>query len=169
MIDVIGGLSLHLSDHLSHFKSNVQFYLIDRKNSRRKSDCRLKTLGFDCSRIFIDIKDLNLSKMLDPELDTAIFIGKHLCGAASCLALNAIANLARAQPQLFALWNHIVLFCRNITIVFATCCHQLCSWPCFRSRSLFDKLGLNASDFDFICKSSSWAVCQNKLPYALYL
>ena len=73
---------------------------MDRKNSRRKADASLRHLGINFARHFIDIKDLDLDLLIPPQTQTVVFSGKHLCGAATCLSLNAIASLAQKRPTL---------------------------------------------------------------------
>ena len=70
-------------------------------------------------------------------------LAKHLCGAATDLALVALAQLPRE---------------RLAGVAIATCCHHRCEWQHYVGRQYFaDQLGLAPSDFAKITRWSSWA------------
>lgn len=99
---VSGGLSLAIAPEVASLKlPGSKILLVDRQNSRRKDDMYLRNLGFDFSRIFADLKDLDLHLLLPASVQRVIFTGKHLCGAATCMSLRAIASLSSQRPHLF--------------------------------------------------------------------
>jgi hypothetical protein len=101
-IDVSGGLSLTIAPEVASLKlPGSKIILVDRKNSRRKDDMYLRNLGFEFSRIFADLKDIDLHLLLPSSVQRVIFTGKHLCGAATCMSLRAIASLSSQRPHLF--------------------------------------------------------------------
>lgn len=69
-------------------------------NSRRKHDCLLKAKGVQVERIFDDIKDVVFAELIPRESTDVLFIGKHLCGSATCMALKAISTLRKARPTM---------------------------------------------------------------------
>lgn len=168
-----GGLSKGIANYLYGFEdigfekkyksttkddaNATKFFLIDkRKNFRSKGDSFLKKAGCEFERIFIDIKDVDLDLIIPIECKNIIIAGKHLCGGATCLTINALEKLIEKR--------------KGLKIVFgvATCCHQLCSWDSFTDLDKLIKDGINKENFDKIRKASSWAVCKNRLPYNLF-
>ena len=96
----VGGLSHHLVETYSFVRQAVHFILLDRSNSRRKQDSKLKVLGVNFDRVFIDLKDADLGSMINTACKVVFFVAKHLCGSATCMALRAIVRLKNARPDL---------------------------------------------------------------------
>lgn len=142
-----GGLSHHLITTNPDVFKGVQFYLVDRDNFRGKLDSQAAAAGVNVERAKIDIKDLNLDKMIGDEVESVIVISKHLCGAATCLTLVALKNLALSRPNL------------NIEVVVALCCHQRCTAGMFCQQSLISSDYFTPKEFKRVCGLCSWAVC----------
>ncbi len=151
-----GGLSSYLWEtHIRDtplLRSRSKFLLIDRSNSRCKKDAKMKHEGAAVERIFIDIKDLDLAALVAekfPEGAQCLFISKHLCGAATCLTLNALKGLLGAKGEM------------KITLAVALCCHQCCAWNAYPNRSFLKENNLSGSEEEFkkLKAMTSWAVC----------
>ena len=99
MIDSLGGLSRTLVDEIDQ-SGIVKYVLVDRSNSRRKKDAQLKNMSVPFERIHLDISDVDFSLLIGPEVERVIFVGKHLCGGATCMSLSAIESLRKDQPKL---------------------------------------------------------------------
>lgn len=150
-----GGLSAYIwEEHIKSdplLASRSQFIFIDRSNSRCKKDAKMKHEGARAERIFIDIKDLDLAELVKekcPEGAHLLFISKHLCGAATCLTINAL--------------NHLLNQVSNrITLSVALCCHQCCSWSSYPNRQFLKEhdLASNEHEFGKLKSITSWAVC----------
>lgn len=150
-----GGLSAYIwEEHIKSdpdLASRSQFIFIDRSNSRCKKDAKMKHEGARVERIFIDIKDLDLVELVKekcPEDAHLLFISKHLCGAATCLTINAL------NPLMEKISN-------RITLSVALCCHQCCSWSSYPNHKFLKEhdLACNESEFGKLKSMTSWAVC----------
>jgi tRNA:m4X modification enzyme len=98
--------------------------------------------------------------------------GKHLCGAATDMALRAcLTALAKeeAQPQQPASaedgaagrqQQQSVL--RGVCI--ATCCHHRCSWRTFVGKRQLANFGIAPWDFEVLAYATSWALCGHAAP-----
>ena len=96
----LGGLSHYLVEKYSSIRQNVHFILLDRSNSRRKQDSKLKILKVNFDRVFIDLKDADLGSLINTTCKIVFFVAKHLCGSATCMALRSIVRLQNARPDL---------------------------------------------------------------------
>jgi hypothetical protein len=73
-------------------------------------------------------------------------VGKHLCGAATDLALVAALRLAaRADPPTLA------------GVAIAPCCHHACCWGDYVGRRAFLEAGFSAQEFELVAFASTWA------------
>jgi len=70
-------------------------------------------------------------------------LAKHLCGAATDLALRCCHR-------------HLNTI-RGLAI--ATCCHHRCTWQHFVGRELFGELGFSGEEFELISMITGYAVC----------
>lgn len=159
---------------------NTQFLLVERASTRFKVDGKHRKQNSLCERLHIDIQHLCLSKVpvLAKEKRTVVGIGKHLCGAATDLALRCLLeNCAAAseEPSSKRLKRDITEPAANSStkgdasghdgsvpvagIVIALCCHHRCDWKHYVGKSFFQALGLSEEDFDFFQRLSSWATC----------
>ena len=77
-------------------------------------------------------------------------MGKHLCGAATDLALLSVLHsldLARLGGLLIAL-----------------CCHHRCDWDLFVGKEFLLERGFEQQDFNLLCGLTSWATCGSGKP-----
>ena len=151
-----GGLSAYLwEEHIrddEELRKRSRFLLIDRSNSRCKKDAKMKHEGAQVERIFIDIKDLRLAALIEEKCQPGtqcFFISKHLCGAATCLTINALRALTAEAPEM------------KITLAVALCCHQCCAWNAYPNRPFLEQneLARTEEEFKKLKAMTSWAVC----------
>lgn len=140
------GQSMHTNCHLG----NIEFVLVDRSNSRSKKDAKMRNTGASVSRLHVDICDLDLCDLVRSKGITRLLaISKHLCGAATCLTINALRPVMRQGLA-------------KVSLCLALCCHQSCSWDVYPNRQ-FLRENLLASDsqsFAQLKAMTSWAVCK---------
>ena len=94
-----GGLSFFISKVVKGC-DNV---LIDRKNFRRKLDAKVDRVGETkvnpFKRLYIDIKDLVLSKVDEVKGKHCVVISKHLCGGATDVTLRCFTKTLQDLPH----------------------------------------------------------------------
>ncbi|KAJ2367906.1 tRNA:m4X modification enzyme, partial [Coemansia sp. RSA 2611] len=107
--------------------------LVDRKNFRQKysiddQNSKAESLQQRFERIYIDIRDLDLSKI--PELQTVdpatgathlrpiVAYSKHLCGAATDLTIKCLERYQQAGGSVAG-------------VAIALCCHQVCKYSMY--------------------------------------
>ena len=109
--------------------------VVDREARRFKYDRCLRREDFE--RIRCDLRSFNLRGL--PGRDIA-GVAKHLCGAATDLALRALVRDPRTR--------HIAI---------ATCCHHRCDWDLYVGRPYFrERRWGRRSVFDDLKQKSSW-------------
>ena len=84
-----------------------------------------------------------------PAGPAVVAFGKHLCGAATDLALRCLARLAHVEG---------VGAARLRGVAIATCCHHVCSWRHYTGRDWFAACGLGAREFELMRLLSSWCL-----------
>lgn len=168
---------------------NAHFLLVERASTRFKVDGKHKRQGSTFERLQIDIEDLNLSNvpLLAREKLPVVGIGKHLCGAATDLALRCILSCYKTEQEdsdkeplnkklksemgttkeySMNLSNDTVLMTPNepsvLGIAIALCCHHRCEWKHYVGKEFFSSQGLTAEDFEIFQRLSSWATCGMK-------
>lgn len=141
-----GQVSYYLANSLKDSQSSdTAVILVDRASMRHKMDNKCEDRS-TVHRIRADIADLDLKNV--PEVkgkDSIVGISKHLCGAATDLAIRCMTG-GREIGQSQAL-------------VIAVCCHHRCTWTTFVGKKEFQKHNLTAQDFLYIIKMVGWAVC----------
>lgn len=161
------GLTHHLVSQNAEKLAGSHIYLVDRDNFKGKLDSHAAELGLQLedkiqvNRVKIDIKDLNVDKMIGEDIETVLVISKHLCGAATCLTLAALRQLVASRPNMYCKSSmNISNFNRKIKVIVALCCHHRCTPSMYCYQEAFDpEIGLSLQDFSRICGLSSWAVC----------
>ncbi|XP_078074348.1 tRNA:m(4)X modification enzyme TRM13 homolog isoform X1 [Mustelus asterias] len=182
-----GKLSHWIDLALQDAKS-VYFLLVERATTRFKVDGKHKSRGSMFERLQIDIEDLNLGKvpLLVKERLPVVGIGKHLCGAATDLALRCIMesyinqeDTGKEPPEKrlksdemwavgdpTSLSNYTVRNATNrlpvLGVAIALCCHHRCEWKHYVGKKFFSSQGLGAEDFRIFQRMSSWATCGMK-------
>ncbi|KAM6415284.1 tRNA:m(4)X modification enzyme TRM13 homolog [Rhynochetos jubatus] len=160
---------------------DVQFLLVERAPTRHKVDAKHRDSVFE--RLRVDIQHLCLSKVpvLEKKKLPVVGIGKHLCGAATDLALRCLVESytmccdgeseepapkrcrkdEAEVPSSNSANNRSNKADRGSVagIVIAVCCHHKCDWTHYVGREFFQSAGLGAAEFHYFQRMSSWATC----------
>ncbi|XP_058790637.1 tRNA:m(4)X modification enzyme TRM13 homolog [Phymastichus coffea] len=148
-----GKLSYWLAQAMKN-QTNSSILLVDRSNHRHKLDNKLKDQNSKIKvvRVRADIADLKLSDIPEvKEKQCWVGVAKHVCGAATDLALRCITN---AIPDTVGTKTGIVI---------AFCCHHQCIYSDYVGHNYLENEGFTKDDFPILCKIASWATCSNKL------
>ena len=134
---------------------NQTFTLVDKASHRHKYDNKLKNeADFDVSRIRADIQDLVIEKL--PRIQNSkgplIGVSKHLCGAATDLALRCLQTFAKKNSD------------KIEAILIALCCHHRCDWNIYVGQKYLLEKGFTKDEFSLLCGLSSWATCGTGKP-----
>ncbi|XP_041783723.1 tRNA:m(4)X modification enzyme TRM13 homolog [Anopheles merus] len=123
--------------------------LVDRASHRHKKDNKIETREI-VQRVRADIADLELHRVELIEAGAGrsgvVGIGKHLCGAATDLALRCLVRSGTSGSS--------VRGC-----LFALCCHHRCDWRTFAGKRFLLESGITRAEFESIVRMVSWAVC----------
>ncbi|XP_075616141.1 tRNA:m(4)X modification enzyme TRM13 homolog isoform X2 [Balearica regulorum gibbericeps] len=162
---------------------NVQFLLVERATTRFKVDGKHKRRDSIFERLQVDIQHLCLKKVpiLEKKKLPVVGIGKHLCGAATDLALRCLVEsyttccdgeheepaLKRSRTDktevasINAADNEGTKEdCKPVAgIVIALCCHHKCDWTHYVGKDFFKSVGLGPVEFNYFQRMSSWATC----------
>ena len=79
-----------------------------------------------------------------------IGVSKHLCGAATDLALLSVINSLDLD--------------RLGGLMIALCCHHRCDWDLFVGKEFLQGKGFNPGEFKLMCGLTSWATCGSGKP-----
>ncbi|XP_058664089.1 tRNA:m(4)X modification enzyme TRM13 homolog isoform X1 [Ammospiza nelsoni] len=183
------GLELHLKEQiLSH--QALQEALSDPKNGesafkhlKQQVDGKHKRRDSIFERLQVDIQHLCLNKVpiLEKKKLPVVGIGKHLCGAATDLALRCLVESyttccdgkdeepapKRCRAAQTEVAPHKSAGNESTTedhkpvagIVIALCCHHKCDWTHYVGREFFKSVGLGPVEFHYFQRMSSWATC----------
>ncbi|XP_042339858.1 tRNA:m(4)X modification enzyme TRM13 homolog [Plectropomus leopardus] len=154
---------------------DLQLLLVERSSTRFKVDGKHQDAGVEFERLQVDIQHLDLSKvqMLTQKKLPLVAVGKHLCGAATDLALRCLLGTpeltedtgpapkrprtsepaAQQNPNPGLGPGHVL----GLTV--ALCCHHRCEWRHYVGQRFFEQQGLGATEFSAFCRMSSWATC----------
>ncbi|XP_077784561.1 tRNA:m(4)X modification enzyme TRM13 homolog isoform X4 [Podarcis muralis] len=173
----------HWVDIALQDSKDVHFLLVERATTRFKVDGKHRKNCFE--RLQVDIQHLCLNKVpvLVKEKLPVIGIGKHVCGAATDLALRCLvetyAKLCKGEkespaPKRFKS-NETSITSNNsgelhskpiadswspvAGVVIALCCHHRCDWKHYVGQDFFTKVGLGAMEFNYFKRMTSWATC----------
>uniref|UniRef100_A0A8V5G8M2 tRNA:m(4)X modification enzyme TRM13 n=1 Tax=Melopsittacus undulatus TaxID=13146 RepID=A0A8V5G8M2_MELUD len=162
---------------------NVQFLLVERAATRFKVDGKHQRRDSIFERLQVDIQHLCLNKVpvLEKKKLPVVGIGKHLCGAATDLALRCLVesyttccDAENEEPapkhsrtdQTEVMSNNSSdhesskADCKPVAgIVIALCCHHKCDWTYYVGREFFKSVGLGPVEFHYFQRMSSWATC----------
>uniref|UniRef100_A0A8C5XA50 tRNA:m(4)X modification enzyme TRM13 n=1 Tax=Malurus cyaneus samueli TaxID=2593467 RepID=A0A8C5XA50_9PASS len=162
---------------------NVQFLLVERATTRFKVDGKHKGRDSVFERLQVDIQHLCLNKVpvLEKKKLPVVGIGKHLCGAATDLALRCLVESyticcdrdheepapKRSRAAETEVAPHNSAGNESTTedhkpvagIVIALCCHHKCDWTHYVGREFFKSVGLGPVEFHYFQRMSSWATC----------
>jgi len=136
--------------------STCQFILVDKASHRHKFDNRLKwNEELEILRLRVDIADLVLGRVrpqLSQQRERVVGVSKHLCGAATDLAIRCMANtLTEVESELQGL-------------VIALCCHHRCSWGPYVGKEFLSEEGFTSEDFSLLSSLTSWCTCGSGKP-----
>ena len=100
------------------------------------------------------------------QLQKVIAIGKHLCGAATDLAINSLVNFVRNSVSRTEKTDKDINKNKPVLgIMIALCCHHRCSWKTFAGKKyLLENYGFSPNEFTLLCGLSSWATCGTGKP-----
>ncbi|XP_033861043.3 tRNA:m(4)X modification enzyme TRM13 homolog isoform X2 [Acipenser ruthenus] len=168
---------------------NTHFLLVERATTRFKVDGKHKSSESVFERLHVDIQHLCLSKvpLLIKEKMPVVGIGKHLCGAATDLALRCLLDRSseevtdrepprkrlktdpahtetgvdEEQPASETVAEKRL---KVAGISIALCCHHRCDWKHYVGREFFRSLGLGPQEFGVFQRMSSWATCGMRKP-----
>ncbi|XP_062353858.1 tRNA:m(4)X modification enzyme TRM13 homolog isoform X1 [Cinclus cinclus] len=162
---------------------SVQFLLVERATTRFKVDGKHKRRDSIFERLQVDIQHLCLNKVpiLEKKRLPVVGIGKHLCGAATDLALRCLVESyttccdgedeepapKRCRAAQTEVAPHKPAGNASTTedhkpvagIVIALCCHHKCDWTHYVGREFFKSVGLGPVEFHYFQRMSSWATC----------
>ncbi|XP_061860374.1 tRNA:m(4)X modification enzyme TRM13 homolog isoform X3 [Colius striatus] len=161
---------------------NVHFLLVERATTRFKVDGKHKRRDSAFERLQVDIQHLCLNKVpsLEKKKLPVVGVGKHLCGAATDLALRCLVESYAAccdgeseepAPKRCRSAETEVApntsadqesrdDCKPVAgIVIALCCHHKCDWTHYVGREFFTSVGLGPVEFHYFQRMSSWATC----------
>lgn len=158
----------------------LQLLLVERSSTRFKVDGKHVDAGAEFERLQVDIQHLDLSRvpLLREKRLPVVGVGKHLCGAATDLALRCLLEEPREsiQPPPKRLRSDPDSDpaqpcppaeprgpdCPAVAVIgltVALCCHHRCEWRHYVGKDFFRRRGLGAKHFSAFSRMSSWATC----------
>ncbi|XP_061489808.1 tRNA:m(4)X modification enzyme TRM13 homolog isoform X2 [Rhineura floridana] len=173
----------HWVDIALQDSKDVHFLLVERATTRFKVDGKHRKNCFE--RLQVDIQHLCLNNVpvLVKEKLPVIGIGKHVCGAATDLALRCLVETyaklcddKKEGPASKRFKNNATNRTSNYSdesysepvtenwspvagIVIALCCHHKCDWKHYVGQEFFTTVGLGAMEFNYFKRMTSWATC----------
>ncbi|XP_048832219.1 tRNA:m(4)X modification enzyme TRM13 homolog isoform X2 [Brienomyrus brachyistius] len=151
---------------------SVHFMLVERSCTRFKVDGKHKNADVTFERLQVDIQHLCLRKVpfLQGEKVPVVGVGKHLCGAATDLALRCLLDSVEddeesGEPprkrvkQEGGAKRDPAAAGEVSGLAIALCCHHRCDWRHYVGKEFFRERGLGASEFAAFQRMSSWATC----------
>ncbi|NWI11218.1 TRM13 enzyme, partial [Crypturellus soui] len=177
----------HWVDTALQNAENVHFLLVERATTRFKVDGKHKGRDSIFERLQVDIQHLCLNKVpfLEKKNLPVVGIGKHLCGAATDLALRCLvesytpsSDAENEEPVLKRFKSDMTEVASNSCpdnerneedtlensktvagIIIALCCHHRCDWTHYVGKEFFKSVGLGPVEFHYYQRMSSWATC----------
>ena len=140
---------------------------VDARAERDAETVRVRRAGAFVERLRIDIKDLDFSGVASARGRDVVFVAKHLCGAATDLALRcALADEITDIPEKRESRKEtseknggaVKNGARALGACVATCCHHRCEWGSYVNRAFMEAHGFGAREFGWLARISSWAV-----------
>nr|XP_023669075.1 tRNA:m(4)X modification enzyme TRM13 homolog isoform X1 [Paramormyrops kingsleyae] len=151
---------------------SVHFMLVERSCTRFKVDGKHKNADVTFDRLQVDIQHLCLRKVpfLQEQKVPVVGVGKHLCGAATDLALRCLLDSVEddeesGEPprkrvkQEGGAKRDPVAAGEVSGLAIALCCHHRCDWRHYVGKEFFRERGLGAPEFAAFQRMSSWATC----------
>uniref|UniRef100_A0A3Q3A1S1 tRNA:m(4)X modification enzyme TRM13 n=1 Tax=Kryptolebias marmoratus TaxID=37003 RepID=A0A3Q3A1S1_KRYMA len=168
---------------LSHWiHEDLQLLLVERSSTRFKVDGKHQDTGAEFERLQVDIQHLDLRKvpLLQQKKLPLVGVGKHLCGAATDLALRCLLETSKVREETEPAPKRL----RSseprpgedpetsepgpgtgpvLGMALALCCHHRCEWRHYVGQQFFLQRGLGPAEFSAFCRMSSWATCGFRL------
>ncbi|XP_038554793.1 tRNA:m(4)X modification enzyme TRM13 homolog [Micropterus salmoides] len=165
---------------------DLQLLLVERCSTRFKVDGKHQEVGVEFERLQVDIQHLDLSRvpLLRPKKLPLVGVGKHLCGAATDLALRCLLETPRPRKETGPPPKRLKTSEPDgnsgpadsaalpdpgpgadsgpgpiLGLAVALCCHHRCEWRHYVGQQFFLQRGLGAREFSAFCRMSSWATC----------
>lgn len=136
--------------------SNTNVILVDKASHRHKQDNKI-TDRDAVRRIRADIADFVIQKLNDcKQAKHIIGVSKHLCGAATDLAIRCLLQCKQEKGTTNDTQNQNP---QTKGFVIALCCHHRCAWTPFTGKKFLIENGINEQEFVIISKMVSWAIC----------
>ena len=92
-----------------------------------------------------------------------IGVSKHLCGAATDLALRSLASFSSSEKAA-ATAGESPKSCNIQIVLIALCCHHRCDWSIFVGQDYLKQHEFKPEEFSLLCGLSSWATCGTGKP-----
>ncbi|XP_044055620.1 tRNA:m(4)X modification enzyme TRM13 homolog isoform X2 [Siniperca chuatsi] len=168
--------ALKTSDHLKTC-DDLQLLLVERCSTRFKVDGKHQDVGVQFERLQVDIQHLDLSKvpLLRQKKLPLVGVGKHLCGAATDLALRCLLETPALREETGPPRKRLKTsgpaddpdsgpgpdpgLGPVLGLAVALCCHHRCEWRHYVGQQFFLQRGLGPAEFSAFCRMSSWATC----------
>ncbi|XP_034386050.1 tRNA:m(4)X modification enzyme TRM13 homolog isoform X2 [Cyclopterus lumpus] len=162
--------ALKTRDHVKTCK-DLQLLLVERCSTRFKVDGKHQDTGVEFERLQVDIQHLDLSKvqLLTQKKLPLVGVGKHLCGAATDLALRCLLETPGLRKEVQPPRKRLKTPESSpgpdsgpgpvLGLAVALCCHHRCEWRHYVGQQFFLQKGLGAAEFSAFCRMSSWATC----------
>lgn len=114
----------------------------------------------------MDIMHLDLNQVEALKGRGVVGVGKHVCGAATDLALRSLVRLLSSDNDMGTKVNEGVAgpSTQLCGVAMALCCHHRCCWSQLVGREFLSELGFTPQDFHLISHMTSWAVCGTRPP-----
>ena len=96
-----------------------------------------------------------------------VAISKHLCGAATDLAINSLVNFGVTSQSLTELNEEQSNNKKKplLGLMIALCCHHRCNWNTFVGKKyLLELAEFSPDEFTLLCGLTSWATCGSGKP-----
>ncbi|CAN9500834.1 unnamed protein product [Ophioblennius macclurei] len=156
---------------------DLQMLLVERCTTRFKVDGKHQDSGVELERLQVDIQHLDLGKvpMVQKKKLPLVAVGKHLCGAATDLAIRCLLETSEVPEPTEPLPKRQKSsdLSENLDpepgpglvpglvlgLVLALCCHHRCEWRHYVGKRFFRDRGLGPDEFAAFCRMSSWATC----------
>ncbi|XP_036971197.1 tRNA:m(4)X modification enzyme TRM13 homolog isoform X2 [Acanthopagrus latus] len=157
------------------------------KHLKQQVDGKHHGVGVEFERLQVDIQHLDLSKvpLLTQKKLPLVGVGKHLCGAATDLALRCLLETPGLRQETGPPRKRLKTSepagpesavpaalpgpgpdpdprlhpgpVQGLAV--ALCCHHRCEWRHYVGQKFFLQRGLGAEEFSAFCRMSSWATC----------
>lgn len=103
-------------------------------------------------RLRVDMANLWLAGVAQLHRQRIVGIGKHVCGAATDLALRCLVPAQPSKPEGPGPGSEV----DTIGIVIALCCYHTCSWEAYCNQEWVCQQGLGAADFGQLVRMAGW-------------